>query len=167
MPALDHTALDALTLETATREDTPGRLCLSGAAHAYRQCIRSLQAHRKPHSLQYSCPSGAKHTLRGNRLLKPNPQDFCYNIWGAYPTLDRPGIATEQTKLHLTLHGFYTLQHQPRSLSRGQSQHARKDVAGIYIKEALMPKTLDKTQSTQGHSPRKYPFKTTIGNFFS
>lgn len=99
---------------------------------------------------------GKTHT-EGTDYLSPT-RDFCYNIWGAYPP-DRPGIATEQTKLHLTHCMGFTpsnTNHAPYQGDRA-STPLRKDGLVSISKSALMPKTLDKTQSTQGHSHVKYP----------
>lgn len=89
--------LDALTRETATRGGMQLGLCLRGAAHASRA------AHQTSVSTEASLTSallsfGAEHTLEGNRLLRPDPQDFCCGRWGAHPSPDGPGRATAQRK---------------------------------------------------------------------
>ena len=150
---LDHTALDALTLEIATRGGIQLGLCLSGAAHAYTGGTSDLCKHRS-----LSTPVlWAKHTLKGNRPLKPSPWDFCHSKWGAHPTPDRPGIATGQRKFHLTHGTGYTpssTNHAPYQGDRGQHT-LRKDVAGVYIKISPHAKDTGSNTVYTGTLPHK------------
>lgn len=52
---LDHTTLDALTREIATRGGMQLGLCLSGAAHASR-AAHQISVSTEPRLLQHSCP---------------------------------------------------------------------------------------------------------------